>query len=292
MGDTRFNQIKDPLFWEKAWHEDRESSLFRQGRKTLQDTIDFWNKRAGSFQKNVMGQKGDKRVKRVLHWLEMQGVDLAGKRVLDIGAGPGAFSLALAQHCREVVALEPAEAMVEFLQSEITRQGYNNVRVIQNTWEEVDIRQEGLLDQFDLVFASMSPGINSLDTINKALDCSKEYFYYSSFAGQRESDLLKSLWPALYGESLPPWPGQVIYVLNLLYTLKLELNFEVWEERSRAELTLPEAVDSLMDELRMYGKESSKEGEELRALLEPSIRDGVLIQEKTTRLGQILARKA
>lgn len=290
-GEMQFNQLKDPLFWEKAWYKDRENSLFRRGKKTLQDTVDFWNKRADNFQKNVMGKKGDKRVKRVLDWLEKQGVELAVKEVLDIGAGPGAFTLALAERCRAVVALEPAEAMVEFLKSEVASRGCNNVQVIQNTWEEVDLKEEGLLGRFDLVFASMSPGINNLDTINKALDCSKEYFYYSSFAGMRESDLLDKLWPILYGDNLPAWPDQVIFVLNLLYTLGLQVNFEVWEERSRVELTMPEAVDNFRDELRVYGKVPPYPEEKLHDFVLANMRDGVLHQQNRTRLGQILARK-
>ena len=283
--------LNDPLFWEKAWQLELENSFFRRGRKTLKDTVNFWNKRADNYQKNVMGKKGNKRVNRVLGWLDKQGVDLAGKRVLDIGAGPGAFTLALAECCETVVALEPAEAMVEYLQSELARSGCDNVRVIHDTWEEVDLDQEGLLGSFDLVFASMSPGINNLATVQKAMDCSKEYFYYSSFAGRRESDLLKELWPVLYGEKLPSWPGQVIFVLNLLYTLDLQLNFEVWEERRRVEQTEAEAVENFLEELKAHGKEPPYPQNELQDFVSTKATHGLLRQENVTRLGQILVRK-
>ncbi len=289
--DIPVNRLKDPLFWEKAWSMDRKNSLFRRGRKTLQDTVNFWNKRADNFQKNVIGKKGDRRVKRVLNWLERQGVELDGKVVLDIGAGPGAFSLTLAEHCRTLVALEPAEAMVKFLKSEVDQRGCNNVQVLQNTWEEVDLKEEGLLGRFDLVFASMSPGINNLDTIKKALDCTKEYFYYGSFAGLRESDLLKKLWPILYDDNLPDWPDQVIFVLNLLYTMGLQVNLEVWEEHSCVELSMLEAMDNLLNDLRIYGKEPPYPEEKLQEFVQANMRDGILLQQNKTRLGQILARK-
>ncbi len=293
MDDLKIDteQLKDPLFWEKAWQDDRESSLFRRGRKTLRDTVDFWNKRANKFQKNVMGKKGDKRVNRVLDWLERQGVNLAGMDVLDIGAGPGAFTLALAQHCRSVVALEPAEAMVEYLKGEIENSGCENVRVIQETWEEVDLDHEGLTGAFDLVIASMSPGINNLETIQKALDCSKAYFYYSSFAGRRESDQLKKLYPLLFGENLPPWPGQVIFVQNLLYAMGLQFSFEVWEERSSVALAMEEAVDNFREELRIYGKDPSLFRNKLEEFVKANAKDGFLHQENVTRLGQTLVKK-
>ncbi len=290
MVDLQLKRLKDPIFWEKAWREDREKSFFRRGRKTLKDTVNFWNKRADNFQKNVMGKKGDKRVSRVLSWLEKQGVELAGKRVLDIGAGPGAFTLAIAQRCREVVALEPAGAMVEYLNSEIKNNGLENVRVIQEAWEEVELDKEGLAGAFDLVFASMSPGINNLETIEKAFVCSKEYFYYSSFAGKRESDMLKKLWPLLYGEDLPPWPSQAIFLLNLLYTLEQQLTFEVWEERSKMELLPDAALDLLLEELQIYGKEPPYPREKLHDFVQANAVNGLLHQENVTRLGQILVK--
>ncbi len=282
-------QIKDPVFWEKAWRKDRENSLFRRGRKTLKDTVNFWNRRADNFQKNVMGEKGDKRVNRVLRWLEKQGVELTGKRVLDIGAGPGAFTLAMAQRCREVVALEPAEVMVEYLNAEIKSSALQNVRVIQETWEEVDLEREGLKGAFDLVFASMSPGINNLETIEKAFACSKGYFYYSSFAGRRESELMPKLWRLLYGEELPPWPDQSIFVLNLLYALGHQLTFEVWEERSSLELSPQRATAIILEELHIYGKEPPYPEDKLADFINTHTREGWR-QESVTRLGQILAK--
>ena len=284
-------RLKDPLFWEKVWQEYMEKSLFRRERETLKETVKFWNKRADNYQKNVMGQKGSKRVNRVLDWLETQGMELAGKKVLDIGAGPGAFALAFARRCHSVVALEPAAGMVSYLQAEIARSGLENVRVIQKAWEQVDLEKEGFYGSFDLVFASMSPGINNMDTIQKALDCSKEYFYYSSFAGRRDSDLLRKLWPALYGINLPPWPDQAFFVLNLLYTLDLQLKFEVWEEGRRTKLAVAEAVDNLMEELRIYGKEPPYPREKVQDFVATHARDGIVPQENSTRLGQILSKK-
>lgn len=181
--------------------------------------------------------------------------------------------------------------MVKYLKSEIAGCSCKNVRIVQSTWEEVDPEKENFVGAFDLVFASMSPGINNLDTIRKALHCSKEYFYYSGFAGKRESNLHKELWPLLYGENLPSWPDQAIYVLNLLYTLELEINFEIWEERSYVELTMQEAMESILEELHICGKEPPFPEEKLRDLLLTKMREGVLLQKNSARLGQLLVRK-
>lgn len=99
--DSLLIQLESPAFWEEAWGKAREESIFRRKRKSLKDTVDYWNRRAESFEKNVMGEKGSKRVMRVLKWLESQGVILDNIKVLDIGAGPGPFALAFAEKARK-----------------------------------------------------------------------------------------------------------------------------------------------------------------------------------------------
>ncbi len=283
-------QLKSPVFWEEAWGKSKEESIFRRKRKSLKDTVDYWNRRAGSFEKNVMGEKGSKRVMRVLNWLESQGVFLDNIKVLDIGAGPGPFALAFAERANEVVALEPAEAMNNFLRKEMKTKQVENIRIIQETWEDVNIEEQRFTGGFDLVFASMSPGINSWETIQKALDCSNKYCYISSFAGKRQSDAIVNLWQTLFEEELPAWPGDIIFILNFLYAKGFQLSFEVWEERRKAENTPEEAVSGLLEELQHYGIEEFPPEEKVKEFVEKNAVDGVFRQDFVTRLGQILIK--
>ncbi len=283
-------QLKSPAFWEEVWGKAKEESIFRRKRKSLKDTVDYWNRRAEGFEKNVMGEKGEKRVLRVLNWLESQGVILDNIKVLDIGAGPGPFALAFAERAREVVALEPAEAMTDFLRKEMRIHQRENIRIIQDTWEEVNIQEQQLKGNFDLVFASMSPGINNWETIQKALDCSKKYCYISSFAGKRQSDAIVNLWQTLFGEEIPAWPGDIIFILNLLYARGYQLSFRVWEERRKAENTPKEAVSGLLEELQHYGIEEFAPEEKVKQFVENNVVDGVFRQDFITCLGQILIK--
>jgi ubiquinone/menaquinone biosynthesis C-methylase UbiE len=58
------------------------------------------------------------------------GVD-ATSTVLDVGAGTGRFALALAEHCRQVVAVDVSAAMVAVLRARVASLGVTNVRVEQ-----------------------------------------------------------------------------------------------------------------------------------------------------------------
>ena len=282
--------LTTPEFWEEAWKQAVEESIFKKKRKTLQDTVDFWNRRADNFTENVMGEQGKNRVKQVIQWLETQGVKLEGANVLDIGAGPGPFALAFAERAKQVVALEPAENMVSFLKEKIQKEGISNIEVIQDTWEEINLEDKGLEGKFDLVFASMSPGINNWETIQKVLQCSKKYCYISQFAGRRQSSIMEELWQEVFEEKIPNWPAHVIFILNLLYARGYQLDFKVWEDRRQVEVAVEEAVPFFLNELQIFGREEPYPEDKVRQFLESRAQNGKLSHQMVSRLGKVLVR--
>ena len=54
--------------------------------------------------------------------------------VLDIGAGGGRYALPLALHAREVIAVEPSEAMRQVLAEGMAEHGIENIRTVDATW--------------------------------------------------------------------------------------------------------------------------------------------------------------
>ncbi|NLJ56592.1 MAG: class I SAM-dependent methyltransferase [Firmicutes bacterium] len=283
-------QVEKPEFWEKAWEEAKKEAFSRRKRKSLQESIAHWNKKAARFSKNVGGERGKKRVERVFIWLQKQGVNFDGLSVLDIGAGPGAFALGFAERVREVVALEPAGAMVAYLEEQIARKKIDNVRIIQDTWEEVNLEKQNLKKQFDLVFASMSPGINNWETINKALQCTRKYCFISGFAGRRQNNALAELWQSLYGEKPPAWSISMLYYLNLLYTKGFAMNVEIWEENRQHESKPEEAVSILKEELKRYDLEEFPSDEQIRFFVEDRMENGIFRHEYQSRMGQVLVK--
>ncbi len=284
-------QLEDPEYWDQAWQQAREDSRLDRHHES-DELIDFWNNKADYFRDNVLGEKGHRRVERDLSWLTANGVNLAGSRVLDIGSGPGAFTIPFARQAEEVVALEPADKMVFFLQKELKREGIDNVQVIQSTWEDLVLEEADLdyIDAFDLVFASMSPGINNWQTVKKVLRCGSKYCYFSAFAGKRRNSALVDLWPIVFDCELPSWPGDILYLVNLLYTKGFDLSFEVWEEESEVKLPVNEAVDRLMNKFRDYGEEGDEIRVKVKNYVEARADNGCFTQWTTSRLGRILVK--
>jgi peptidoglycan/xylan/chitin deacetylase (PgdA/CDA1 family)/SAM-dependent methyltransferase len=60
-------------------------------------------------------------------------------RVLEIGAGTGIFTLAIARRCREVTAVDISAGMLELLEGKAAEEGLTNIRVITGDVETVDL---------------------------------------------------------------------------------------------------------------------------------------------------------
>ena len=60
-------------------------------------------------------------------------------RVLEIGAGTGIFTLAIARRCREVTAVDISANMLEILKGKAAREGIGNIRTIAGNAETTDL---------------------------------------------------------------------------------------------------------------------------------------------------------
>ncbi len=284
--------INDIHSWELAWQKARVGYIHNRG-KNKEGIVSHWNKRAKNFSCKVM--QDEERVQEVFQWLENQGVVIEGAKILDIGSGPGAFALAFAEKGGEVTALEPAEAMTLILQEELAKRGLEDVRILQKTWEDIDIKKESFKGTFDLVFASMCPGINNWETLQKALNCAKKYCYFSQFAGKRCNEHYSKVWSLIFNEEMPPWPNDYYYILNLLYNGEYDYSTMVWQKKRKEEVSVEKATASFMDFLLLYKEKNPGMAEKIKEYVKEEAcrqgNEGLFRQEMTTRLGQVLIEK-
>ena len=153
-----------PSFWQDAWEAHRRCSLKSRRIKT---DIECWNRLAGKIKRWTEEERTTERVLRVISWLRQQDVVLPGAKIMDIGAGAGSFSLPFANDGAKVVALEPVKELADELLEKAKRQGISEMPILTETWEDVSLTDERLKEQFDLVFASLTPGIHNAETLEK-----------------------------------------------------------------------------------------------------------------------------
>ena len=63
----------------------------------------------------------------------------ASDTVLDVGAGAGRYTFAVAPLVRHVTAVEPSAGMRAALQEEATRRGVTNVTIVPSAWQAADV---------------------------------------------------------------------------------------------------------------------------------------------------------
>ncbi len=255
---------RDADFWRKRWLEAKmRSPANRRFRGSRSEEIALWDRRASSYAEHTAGERSRQDRESLLGWLSGAGALSAEARVLDIGAGPGNFALAMAARVREVVALEPSEGMLAILRRRLAEQGCANVRAVAAAWEDFDLEEELRAGPFDLVFASMSPGVSDPAALARMVRASGRFCFWSGWSGGlwgRWGRAQAELWPRLFGEELGEYPSDALYPFGLLYAQGFRPDLRFRGREMRIEEDAEEVVAALSEHLSRY------------AVITPSIR--------------------
>lgn len=282
--------VFDTGFWESAW--DSANALDNK-RKREKEAVDVWNRRAKNYDRNVGSDSGRKRVDQVLAFLDRYGVLSESLRILDLGSGPGNFALALAGRGHRVVALDPAENMLAQLEEKLAESPELQpfVRTVAADWIPLDLDDYGWDGYFDLVFASMTPGIQDVATLQKAIRASAKYVYLSRLAGPRTHPAVDAIWERLHGGNYYSHSLDILYPLNWLYSAgyRPAVHFSRWEREHRQ--PAEDAVDEIRDVLAMrMDVDEGMLADIRRYAREKADPDGFLTEKKGATSGMLLWR--
>ena len=191
--------------------------------------------------------------------------------VIDVGSGPGRFTLALAPHVTAVTAVDPSTGMLDICRRLARRQGLANVTCVHGRWEEVDVAPA------EVAFASyVLPLIPDAAGFLRKLDeaaTRRAFVYLGAFSPDAVMD---PLWRHFHGTPRKPGPTYLDAV-DVLRELGLKPQVEVVEVPSRARFKTPaEAAKDYRDQLCL--PDTPEVRKELRGLLADWLvpRDGVL----------------
>ncbi|TVR91797.1 MAG: class I SAM-dependent methyltransferase [Spirochaetaceae bacterium] len=302
VGATK--QVLDSGYWADAWAEHRQASGFYRDEG---DTVEFWNKRAPQFRRNTTGEAGAGRVAEVFAWLSARGLELSGLSVLDVGAGPGSFTAPLALAGAQVTAIDASPTMIELLHEEMRSAGFSQASsggrpaapaksgdytAFTAAWEDLVPSEHDWQAAFDLVFVSMCPALSDIDSLQKALSCSRAYLYINAFAGKRESHALYEIWRLLEGTEPPSTPDDAFFLSNLLHTLGYNFELTIYSSSYEEEMTIEEAGPLLTRSIQRW-KPSCSQAELERAVdtyIVAHRQNGTVVNTVENRHGRILVK--
>ncbi|UFJ39460.1 class I SAM-dependent methyltransferase [Brevibacillus humidisoli] len=284
------NELFHAAIWEKAWKDDPDTSAKKMQKAGIEPARAFDHK-ARAFNEQSFNEEGRKRTKRIMNWLEGQGVRFKNASVLDIGAASGVFSVPFAERGAHVTAVEPSLALVELLEENIATFAEDKVKIVPEPFEDIDVQARGWSHAFDLVFVSMCPVILNWESVEKVLHCARQFCYISMSAGSIENSLVNEIWPLVTDQPLKTENAEMGYLLHLLYLKGYSYESLISRETKTTEVSREAALQEVMTWLRNHGLPVDDRNRKTVAdYLEQTYPSGKVVVRQSGRFGKVLIR--
>lgn len=254
----RWNAILD------ARAHQMDAAYTRLGRTSA----DFWDRRARGFHRTTKDT-----ARSDPFFLRLQTVVSPQTTVLDVGAGTGRFTLALAPQAKHITAVEPNASMLDYLHHDATEAGLTKISFIQTTWQDAP---ENL--SADIVICShvLYPIRDIVPFLAKLQPATRQSCYLYLRATHIDA-VTADLWRHFHGEDRYLPPGY-IHALDVLFEMGIYANVEIVRiPQSLRYPSLDVAVEELTEQLLLPNDERTCQ--ELRELLATwlSEKDGMLV---------------
>ncbi|NBG88141.1 methyltransferase domain-containing protein [Isachenkonia alkalipeptolytica] len=263
---------RDLSYWKERWRKE-------EGERERCDQQGFWDNRADFFNGKVFTE--EKLGSEIVNHLKSKNMLTRDMEVLDIGCGPGKHTLPLAREVKRVTALDISENMLEHLRKNMKKTKLFNIDPLHLDWKDGDLKKLHWEKAFDLVFASMTPGVFNYETLEKMVKAGKQYAYLSGFVKRKDEvgDEIFRFFERSHGVSAKK-QNKVYYAFNILwqwgYTPEVEYIHRTWED----EFTSEEAYALYRDKLAAVTTLLEEDREKIKEILKSFEKEGK-ITEKT-----------
>ena len=268
----------------ECWNQSSRSGLsaLDEGRMA-----EVWNKRSGSFARNIEKDGRQKRTDVILSFLNECGFEPNGAKVLDIGCGPGTLSLPLSKLGAEVTALDISSGMLDRLKDSVKQESLP-IDIIECSWWTADIDELGFRNEFDLVIASMTPGIKDAENFDRMIACSKKLCYYSNFLRRGEDRAYREIRSSILGDRSENIMNGLTFPFMYLYLSGYMPSVRIEHSELKEETSWQEAADRAID-LIGHGRDlDDGSREKIMEYYQNASVDGMYCSESDTYRGMMV----
>lgn len=253
--------------WQEL-HDVRARQMDAAYARLGRTSADFWDRRARHYHRATSDTISTDPL-----YQHLQHVVTPQTTVLDVGAGTGRFSLALAPQAKHVTAVEPSASMLSFLQQDVEAKGLSNVSYVPMTWQAAPDDLSA-----DIVICShvLYP-IRDVEAFLRKLSVATHQTCYIYMRATHLDAITSPIWEHFHGEKRCLSP-EYIHALDVLYEMGIYADVTVVHlAQSLRYMSLDNAVEELGEQLILPSDPQTRS--ELRTLLEGWLveRDGMLV---------------
>jgi len=127
----------EPIDYDARWRqivERRRAQMDAAYDDSGLRNVDYWGRRAKQYREALHSRADEDPF-----FLRVRDAVTKDSTVLDVGAGTGRHTLALAPLVRRVTAVDPSQAMLDLLRDDLAEQRITNVDVVQDEWMQAQV---------------------------------------------------------------------------------------------------------------------------------------------------------
>ena len=241
-----------------------------------QASIDLWDAIAPTFGQGELPNVDNDAFCKLLSDYDMFDNNAT---ILDVGCGTGRYALALAKYCNKVVGVDLSSRMLDIARTRASEMDISNVDFICLDWHETDLEQLGYVKAFDLVFARMTPAIQSANTFMKLTDASRNWCVMSKPTKRTDfvSDELRKL--IGMGEKHESSDNDILYAFELLWQGGMFPKLEYEKQQWNMQRCFDDACKIYINRLKTYRDITIDEEAKIKSYLQSIAVDGIVSEQ-------------
>lgn len=152
MGQEIRNITLCPEFWASEWRSAIQNSTVSRRKHDDIKWIKFWDLLSEYY------EVSEGVIKNIIETMLREGIINKKSKVLDIGCGPGTFTIPFSKIAKQVDAIDPSRNMLNKI-SKRKMMGIKNINLINSKWEDFNSQEK-----YDVV-AAFCPAINNIENL-------------------------------------------------------------------------------------------------------------------------------
>ena len=152
------------------------------------EMLQFWEKYSPYYSGLQQGDIPD----RIVDYLFEEGVFQEEDHILEIGSGPGTYSLKIAPRVKTITCIDSSESMLKRLTDGASSNGLDNVRCIKADWDEY--KSDRI---YDSCIATLCPGSGAPESIHRMESSAERACALVSWVTNHGDELDALIWKEL-----------------------------------------------------------------------------------------------